>query len=257
MLTDNDQQLNIVDGEQLNAEQKDVETLDNIEQQDIIQDSQGSAAAKKKHSKWEIAVNIALWAAIVILAVMVVLRVFVFCSVRVDGESMTNTYKDGDVVVVNKLAKPKRGDVVVIYLNDVKDKFKAQFAKDEQCAQGQPYEKLIKRVVATEGDKIWAQSISDNGSTVLYEIVIDTADGNRLFEDYYVKKGETLNKDDFYVYAPAPTALGLLATCTENNPFVVSKDCIFIMGDHRYNSRDSREFGEFPLSRLFGVVLDK
>lgn len=243
-MTDNDQQLNIVDDEQLAGD----------EQQS---NAEGNAVAKKKHSKWEVAINIALWVAIVVLAIMVVLRVFVFSSVRVDGESMTPTYTDGDVVVVNKLAKPKRGDVVVIYLNDVKDKFKAQFAKDEECAQGQPYEKLIKRVVATEGDKIWAEIVSDQGNAVTYRIVVDTADGDRLYEDYYVKKGNKLPAEDFKVYDSAPTALGKLTNCTESKPFEVSKDCIFVMGDHRYNSRDSREFGEFSLAHMFGVVLDK
>lgn len=253
-MTDNEQQLNIVDDEQRIDEQQAVELPVSVEQQ---VDVEGNAVAKKKHSKWEVAVNVALWIAIVVLAIMVVLRLFVFSSVAVDGDSMNNTYKNGDVVVVNKLATPKRGDVVVIYLNDVDNKFKAQFAKDEECAQGQPYEKLIKRVVATAGDKIWAQSTNESGNNIMYRIVVDTADGNRIYEDYYVKKGDKLPADSFYVGSSYLTSLGILATCTESNPFVVSKDCIFIMGDHRYNSRDSREFGEFPLSRMFGVVLDK
>ena len=236
---------------------EEIENIEMLELDDKQSVADGGASTQKKRTKWEIAINVALWIAIAVLAVMVVLRLFVYSSVRVDGESMYPTYDNGDVVVVNKVAKPKRGDVVVIYLNDVDNKFKAQFAKDEECAQGQPYEKLIKRVVATAGDKVWAQRISDNGNEIVYEIVIDTADGNRLFEDYYIKKGETLDKDRFHVGSTYVTSLGRLENCTESNPFVVSKDCIFIMGDHRYNSRDSREFGEFPLARMFGVVLDK
>ena len=92
----------------------------------------------------------------------------------------------------------------------------------------------------------------------MYEVVIDTADGNRLFEDYYVKKGELLDKENYYLHSDIGfTHLGKLENCTEQNPFVVSKGCFFAMGDNRTNSKDSREFGEFKMSQIFGVVLDK
>ena len=233
-MTNNDEQLNIADGQ-----------------------PNGDAAVKRKRNAVEIAINVALWVAIAVLVTAIVLRLFVFSTVEVDGASMNPTYEDKNVVTVNKAVAPKRGDVVVFYLHEVDNKFTAQFAKPEECAQGQPYEKLIKRVVALEGDKIWVQRVANNGSDEIYEVVIDTADGNRLFEDYYVKKGEKLNAANYYIHTFAQSGLGKLEGCTESDPYVVKEGCFFAMGDNRVNSKDSRELAEFKLSQLFGVVLDK
>jgi len=252
VLTINDEQLNITDGNN--------ETLSDEPQQNAVFNSDvktddNPPAAKKPRSKVEIAINVALWAAIAILLVLVVLRLFVFNSIKVDGLSMSPTYEDGEIVVINKTVKPKRGDVVVFYLNDVDSKFKAMFASQEQCQPGQPYEKLIKRVVALGGDKIWTQRIAENGNDVMYQVVIDTADGKRIFEDYYVKKGNELSPETYYIHSIGLTDLGNLEGYTEQNPYVVKEGCFYAMGDNRVNSVDSRKFGEFPLSRLFGVVI--
>lgn len=231
---------------------------DETETYDGEQCAEAAAPAKKRRrTKLEKAINIVLWIAIVVLAVIVALRMFVYNSVEVSGISMTPTYDSGEVVVVNKVVKPKRGDVAVFYLNDVDSKLKAMFAKAEECGEGQPYEKLIKRVVAVEGDKLWATKISTSGVDEIYQVIVQTADGKRYCEDYYVKKGEKLEQSVYYIHTVAPTGLGILEQYSESNPYTVSKNCFFAMGDHRSNSRDSREFGEFPLSRLFGVVLDK
>ena len=215
-------------------------------------DAEAEQAAKRKHSKAETAINIVLWVAIAVLLVAVILRLFVFSSVEVDGASMFPTYKDEEVVTVNKTALPKRGDVAVFYLNEVENKFLAQFAKREECGKGQPYEKLIKRVVALEGDKIWLERVSDN----VYKVVVSPADGQRLYEVYYVRKGEKLSEETYYLNVNLGANLGNLKDCTETNPFVVSKGCFFAMGDNRTVSQDSRAFGEFKLSQMFGVVLD-
>lgn len=254
-MTKNEEQFNTVDGD-LDENVEDSELLENdgelTSAQDVV-----AAPAKKKHSKAEVAVNVALWIAIVVLLIMVILRLFVYNSIQVKGDSMNSTYEDGNVVVVNKAIAPSRGDVVVFYLNDVDNKLKAMFAPAEQSGIGQPYEKLIKRVVAVAGDKIWVNCIRNAGSDAVYEVIIDTADGTRVYEDYYVKKGETLPKENYDVHAFIGSGLGVLNDCTEQKPYVVSKDCIFVMGDNRGNSNDSRNFGEVPISRLFGVVLDK
>lgn len=254
-MTTNDEQLNIVD-EQVH-DQADVQ-LDEQPSGEVEQDVEAAApAVTKKRSKAELVINVALWVAIVVLLVAVILRLFVFNTVAVDGASMNPTYEHGNIVTVNKATAPKRGDVVVFYLNEVENRFLAQFAKPEECRENQPYEKLIKRVVATEGDKIWVQQVSSNGDDITYRVVVDTADGNRIYEDYYVKHGEALSAETYFIHTNALSSLGLLAECTEDDPYIVSKGCFFAMGDNRDNSKDSREHGEFKVSQLFGVVLDK
>lgn len=250
-MTNNDEQLNFEEQSQP-IEQPTDEIAEPIEQQPA------ESAAAKKRTKAEIIINVALWVAIAVLLVAVILRLFVFSTVQVKGASMNPTYSDGDIVTVNKVTKLSRGDVVVFYKNEVSNKFTAQFARPEECDEGQPYEKLIKRVVAVEGDKIWLQRVADDGFDVMYEVVIETADGGRLSENYYVKKGKVLDIETYYLHThKGGSGLGNLKDCTQENPFVVSEGCFFAMGDNRTNSNDSREFGEFKTSQLFGVVLDK
>lgn len=252
-MTTNDEQLNIVDEEQPSEQ-----ITDSVADTEIDNRySEPTAEVKQQHSKAEIIINITLWIAIALLLVAVILRLFVFNTVAVDGASMNPTYEHGNVVTVNKAAIPKRGDVVVFYRYEVDSKFMAQFAKPEQCAQGQPYEKLIKRVVATAGDKIWVRRIADNGDDVIYQVVVDTVDGDRVTENYYVKRGEQLPAENYYIHTVALSGLGNLADCTEDEPLVVSEGCFFAMGDNRINSKDSRELGEFRVAQVFGVVLDK
>lgn len=61
---------------------------------------------------------------VLIILVVVVIRVFIFDPVRVDGPSMKNTLIDGDIIILNKFeyrkSEPKRYDIVVINIDDKK-----------------------------------------------------------------------------------------------------------------------------------------
>ena len=166
----------------------------------------------------------------------------------VSGESMMPNFTHGEITWVYKLAKPQRGDVVVFYRNDV-NKFQAEFAIGNDDDR---YEKLIKRVVALEGDKLWVET---RGNDLILKI--QTTDGV-ITENYYTVKGE---KASFYdangniTDIPYLGFAGNLKGTTQENPFVVSENCFYAMGDNRHNSNDSRLLGQFPLSRLYGVVI--
>lgn len=221
-------------------------------------------SAKSKLNKfWDIT----LWVLIVVLAVAVVLRLFVFANITIDGVSMTAafyaeensetynpdlTYHDGQVVRVLKLAKPARGDVVVFYEHAVDNKLKAIFTNSSSTNQ---YKKLIKRVVALAGDKIWIEQVPETDD--VYRLVVETAGGQILHEDYYTKNGQLLDERAFYIVPNISGSFGLLDNCTADSPFVVSDGYFFVMGDNRPESKDSRILGEIPLDQLFGVVRNK
>lgn len=226
---------------------------------ELIADEQPTAPEQAvktpTRKKIDTALNIAIWVAIAVLIVLVVLRLFIFTNIEIKHESMFDTYNDGDVVVVNKVAKIRRGDVVVFYTKDVDNKFKAMFASGDDAKEGGKYEKYIKRVVAVGGDKLWVEPTGEND---MYSVVIETSDGTRLREDYY-KRGKTEVSERFICNNryQASTLLGeYLENATEENPLVISDGHMFVMGDNRNNSVDSRMFGEVPVSRLFGVVLN-
>lgn len=84
----------------------------------------------------------------------------------------------------------------------------------------------IKRIIGLPGDKI----VISNG--------VITVNGNVLDEKYLSDK----------------TNLWETGFAKENVPIVVSKEEIFVMGDNRPRSSDSREFGPIPLESIIGQV---
>ena len=269
-MENNEQQIN----NEVTSVVDDVETVDDVESVQLHdpaeQPTQGTGTVtKRQKNKVNKIVDIALWVIIAVLAIAVVLRAFVFTNITIEGKSMTAdyyneasspyyntelTYHDGQTVRVIKVAKPERGDVVVFYKNQV-SKLRAFFAFGDEVRSGGEYEKLIKRVVALEGDKLWLEPIADTEGQ--YRVVILPADGSdKLYEDYYEKGGKKLDLDAFVLNTHTASGLGILADCTEDNPFVVSANHFFAMGDNRANSSDSRSegLGEVPMSQLYGVV---
>jgi signal peptidase I len=90
--------------------------------------------------------------------------------------------------------------------------------------QGQ-HPQLIKRVIATAGQTV---DIKDNAVWV---------DGKKLVEPYTHGR---------------PTVPGTVTT-----PFTVPPDQVWLMGDNRPNSRDSRFFGSQPVSIVRGRAIWK
>jgi len=84
---------------------------------------------------------------------------------------------------------------------------------------------LVKRVIATAGQTVVI--VSDREVYVDGELLSDSF----VFTDY-----STGNYDEPVV-------------CT------VSEGCVFVLGDHRNNSTDSRKFGEVPVEFIYGKVL--
>ena len=254
MSQNDNEQLNIetvddsfVDGGALADESTPVEQ---VEPPISAEETQVATRKRKINKFWDIL----LWVLIAILAVGVLVKVFVFTNVTISGDSMNQTYSDGDVVRVIKIGKPKRGDVVVFYKNDVDSKFKALFARGDDAKDGGKYEKLIKRVVAVEGDKIWIEQLPAGG----YQVVVKTSDGEKLREDYYTKGKKGLSADSF-ILPDSTQGLGRLSDHVgEDNALVIEKGYFFAMGDNRGNSEDSRgDLGQVPIGRLFGIVRNK
>ena len=237
---------------------------------------QQEVATKKKHANVKKNIlkfwDVVLWLLIIVLAIAVLLRALVFTNITIDGESMTAsyyneselptynpdmTYHDRQVVRVLKVLEPRRGDVVVFYKKDVDslgDRIKALFARGDDVKSGGKYEKLIKRVVAVEGDSIWLELIE--GTEDQYRLVVRTADGTLLREDYYTLGGQLLAEDAFVITPHMTWGLGDLQNTTEDNPLVISANHFFVLGDNRSNSFDSRRLGEISIDQLYGVVYE-
>lgn len=215
---------------------------------------QSYAQSPKKAKTWDKIVNVLLVVVIVTLLATVLYKSFFVTNVVVSGDSMLPTYTSGTVVKVDRTANQNtisRGDVVVFYLNHpgwLKEHFDF-FSKGKQDADNQ-YRLLIKRVIATQGDQIWVERISE---TDQYVVKIKTADGNVVSELYTDPNGDTIEEATFYVPA---SQLKRLEQYTQVTPYVVPQGYFFAMGDNRSNSHDSRyaDMGDIPYSNVFGKV---
>ena len=162
--------------------------------------------------------------AVLLAVVAVILFVFtaVLAGVQVSGSSMEPTLQSGDYLFVNLLADPARGDIIVIE------------EEDRDTAGNVTSRWLIKRVIGLPGDTVWAE----NG--VLYRI--EAGDDGSAEEDSYIVEEDYLNGE-----------------WTWKNTFsavTVPDGYVYVLGDNRNNSHDSRssDLGPLPLSSMLGVV---
>lgn len=104
---------------------------------------------------------------------VVLIRSFIATPVRVDGDSMNKTFKNGDILILYKLSKIKRFDVIV--LHEEKDN-----------------EKIIKRVIGMPGDTV---AIKD-GEIYINDEKIDDEYAYGMTSDY---DRITLKSDEYFI----------------------------------------------------------
>lgn len=140
-----------------------------------------------------------------------------YVLVIVDGSSMENTLYNGDALYVDVHTSPERGDIIVLNVTDYPELFPHEAGQERF---------IIKRVVALEGDEVYA-----SGGTV------------------WLKQAD---KEEFSALEE-PYAKGV----TEGFSLVkVEEGEVFFLGDNRAVSKDSRYVGCLPLEAVVGVVTD-
>lgn len=153
------------------------------------------------------------------LIVSSLLRAFVGQMFIIPSESMENTLLVGDRVVVEKLTDPHRGDVIVF--EDPGDWLGPDESGQKRGSIGRFFElvgllpdsshgHLVKRLIGMPGDKV---SCCDKQGRVL-------VNGKPLDEKSYLYPGDAPSEIKFQVTVPAGH--------------------VFVMGDHRSASGDSR-----------------
>lgn len=178
---------------------------------------EGSARSVKKAIEWLAVIVGALLVAFLI-------KTFLMQAYYIPSSSMTPALQVGDRVLVNKLSyefgEVSRGDLVVFKRTEVDTGNKTD---------------LIKRVIATEGELL---EISGG------EIFITEKGGKdrKLLVEPYLAEGVTTQGFAFEGLCPE----------SEANTCLVPENFIFVMGDNRSGSRDSRYFGPVDIDDIVG-----
>ncbi|KUN70625.1 MULTISPECIES: signal peptidase I [Streptomyces] len=202
--------------------------------------------AKKQRSFWkELPILI-----VIALVLALLIKTFLVQAFSIPSDSMQNTLQQGDRVLVDKLtpwfgSKPERGEVVVFH--DPDNWLAGEPTANPNAVQtflswiglmpSAEEKDLIKRVIGVGGD-----TVSCSGTGPL------KVNGKALEESSYVYAGNTpCSQDD------------------QGGQFTVKvpKGYIWVMGDHRQNSRDSRynqsdsHHGMVPVDDVVGRAIVK
>lgn len=163
--------------------------------------------------------------------IAVFLTLFVFQSYQVDGISMETTLQNNDRLIVWKLPRtwakitghqyvPKRGDVIILNESGLNS-----YGSTDDKKQ------LVKRVIGLPGDKV---VIKDNVLTVY----------------------NTEHPDGFQPDATLPYGKdGAIPPTTNTGEFTLSATQLFVCGDNRPNSLDSRTFGPIETNQVVGKMV--
>lgn len=179
------------------------------------------------------------------IGLAVFIRVFLLSAYKVPSSSMLPALKPGDFIFASKVSyglqfpgigylaqwnTPERGDVVVFsYPN-------------------QPATTYVKRIIAVGGDevKIIHDEVIINGKKLLYEAINDQSE-NPNPSSFMIKN----EKSDF-----GSRVLILSKTSKPKNygPLKIPEGEVFVLGDNRDASDDSRNWGTVPIELISAEV---
>lgn len=184
---------------------------------------------KIKKTGDSILVSVFDFAELFVIAICVVILFFTFGArlCRVDGDSMLQTLHNKEMLLVTNFGyEPEQGDIIVFH----------------QTHETYPRlnEAIVKRVIATEGQYVY--------------IDYETA-------EVYVSDDEVFDESDVIDenYDYIDNLAGVIAEpyYARDREYLVPEGCVFVLGDNRNNSLDSRsyEIGMVDTRRILGKVV--
>ena len=155
---------------------------------------------------------------VIFFAITVLVFSFMCKTCTVDGDSMNDTLHDKETVLIwNLFYEPDYGDIVVLHDNDTLKK------------------PIVKRVIGLPGDTVCIKHYTDS-----MEVTVTHSNGSSetLKENYTYYDGG--NPIRYYQY---------------DGEYTVNDGEVFVMGDNRFDSYDSRSLGCLDERQILGKVI--
>jgi signal peptidase I len=181
-----------------------------------------------EHDGWKSVVSAVL---LMVGALVIALSIaaFVIQSYQVDGQSMERTLQNNDRLIVDKWPRtwsriskhpyvPHRGDIIIFNESGIFD------------SNGSQEKQLIKRVIGLPGDRV----VIEDGAITVFNSAHPAGFNPDTDSGYNIGPVETTGP-------PVKVTLGA--------------DEIFVCGDNRPNSEDSRYFGPVKVDQIVGKLV--
>ena len=227
-----------------NSEIPEQETVsaENTESENYKDEERKVSKEKAEKPKKSVQKELLEWVQAIAIAVVIALLVrnFVFTVVKVDGQSMEPTLQDGDRMVVWRLGdEAEAGDIVI---------FNPPGERDDIY--------WVKRVIATEGQTVKIDYdtnsvyVTDVAPEKLAKMSWDEIEkAYKKIDESYINDCQCLDCVNAYDGDDMIQSMQALTEVT------VPKGCVFVMGDNRNHSSDSRVIGPVSTDRIVGEAV--
>ncbi|MFA6860745.1 MAG: signal peptidase I [Clostridia bacterium] len=205
---------------------------------DIEKDEAMKLPFLKRRKSFALIFNVLFYICCIVLIIITGFS-YIYILTDVEGKSMMPTVNasglNTDMAYINRIKKGERGDIVV-YKNEGTNKY------------------VIKRLIATAGDRIFVGKIGSDTVVKLY-IKIKGSDEAKVVNENYIADNNGMETRTWLNFQNLQYNHAINGLEFDEDGFLIVKDgYIFCLGDNRLASEDCSVYGPVPTYDLIGRV---